>query len=63
MSKCPDIKYYSVIPFRAIAFILSYAIWGSILWGLLAALFGGWYVIYWLFQYTEFREWVLSFTY
>jgi hypothetical protein len=50
----------SFLPGAVIAACMSYAINQSILWLILHAIFGWWYAVYWLFTYTNFREWILQ---
>ncbi len=50
----------SAIPGGVVAVAMSYAINQSIMWCILHFLFGWLYVVYWLFSYTNFREWMLQ---
>lgn len=52
--------YTRIIPFGFIAFSMSYALNKSIIWALLHAFCGGWYVLYWLFSYTNYSEYINS---
>lgn len=44
-----------------VAACMSYAINQSIWWLIPHVIFGWWYVLYWLFSYTDFRQWMLQF--
>ena len=48
------------IPGTIIAFMLSYAVNKSILWAILHLCCGWFYVIYWLFSYTDISAWINS---
>jgi hypothetical protein len=50
----------SAIPGSWIAVCLSYAINESILWSIFHAICGWLYVVYWLFSYTTFKDWILQ---
>lgn len=60
MSKTPTLVSKSAIPGSVIAICLSFVVNKSILWCILHAIFGWLYVIYWLFSYTKFSEWILQ---
>ena len=50
----------SAIPGGAIAMMMSYALNQSIFFAIVHMLLGWMYVIYWLFTYTEIREWIMQ---
>lgn len=59
MSK--PVTIYRVSLFSGVvSMALSYAINQSILWCIVHFFFGWFYVLYWLFTYTEFQEWILQ---
>lgn len=48
----------SLLSFVAIA--MSWTINHSIFWAILHAFCGGFYVLYWLFSYTKFQDWMMQ---
>lgn len=58
--KFPIFKLFerSLIPQWVIASILSYTTHESIGWAILHSIFGYFYVVYWLFTYSNFQEWI-----
>lgn len=57
MSKVTTVRT-GIIPGGIIAAALSFALNKSIFWAILHYLCGYVYVLYWLFKYTRFAEWV-----
>lgn len=54
-------QFIKLLPTGAIAFALSYATHESIFWGIINGFFGALYIVYWLFSYTNFNEWMQQF--
>jgi hypothetical protein len=43
-----------------VAFAMSYSLNSSLLWGIFHFFMSWIYVMYWLFSYTHFKEWMLQ---
>lgn len=56
-----NITQISIIPWNFLALCLSYSVNKSILWCLLHAICGAFYVAYWLFSYTDIANWINGF--
>jgi hypothetical protein len=61
MTKRTILMSKSAIPGGVIAIALSYAINHSIMWCILHAILGWMYVLYWLFSYTNFSDYINQF--
>lgn len=43
-----------------VAFCMSYTVNSSVCWGILHFFMSWIYVVYWLFSYTHFKQWMLQ---